>query len=82
MKEVIDFLKSLPFIGPLVKLAWSRKGMLTSVIVSLIGKYLISIPPTMEGYVTQVVGGLLAIAIIVSANILGIAYEDAAAKRA
>lgn len=82
MQDVINFLKSLPFIGPLLQLVWSRKAVIAVAIVGLIGDYLIKLPPDIEGYVLQVVAGLISIAIIVAAQILGIALEDAAAKRA
>lgn len=77
------FLTSAPIIGPILRLAMSRKGVIAGLLVAFVRMHV----PEIEGWVTMfgfqldaVAVQIVAYLIISVATSLGIAIEDAAAK--
>lgn len=88
MEAILDFLtrawawfKKLPILGPILRLFYSRKAVISAAIVAFVLKYLPGLAPAQDE-LSVVIAQIVVIVFVAVANILGIALEDAAAKRA
>lgn len=80
LRDLREWLIRQPFIGPLLKLAYSRKAMIAVFLTGLIMRYLPGLK-TVETEVQIVVAQLVLITLIWLITSLGYALEDMAEKR-
>lgn len=80
LKKAWEFFKSLPILGPLVRIALSRKGMVATLVVGFLLEKLPQLAPIQAEFEVAV-AQLVGVVIMGVALILGIAWEDVAAKQ-